>query len=451
MSLARGEPKKLESEIQRFPNMELRGQRRGMVLLLYLCSLLHVCEAFTAPFASGWNSPRAEALSRVRKTWLSSTETEPPPSVADFGVSYSPHESLYMSALTAEAITMGTGDGAVDLCDDAVENNDDDDEDNEEGSNDDQPASDADDEQLKRRTAAAAAALLGRKRGSRGGARAVKPLKNTSVGKRRVGSATRDRASQSGTSKIMDAVRNVAAAGASTSSSETTNTTAKATGSQTNSTSNFNVGNNVIQATITSLLEGQNALKKSAFKKADQDSDTLSMNAFPRPFGILGGQPDPLSHELLRNPMPGTILLHPTIKTQEHRRPSRETLSVRVATPDDDLQIANLRLSVFSDFSSELRSQFCARSCQVLADRRLRGATCLVATCPSGRNSPSHIILGSVECSVHEFFATKLGRRRPKHSTLYITEVAVSPSARRCGVGSKLLQVRHYALASYSS
>jgi ribosomal protein S18 acetylase RimI-like enzyme len=64
----------------------------------------------------------------------------------------------------------------------------------------------------------------------------------------------------------------------------------------------------------------------------------------------------------------------------------------------------------------------------------------LVATCPSGRHQPEEIIVGSVECSVHEFYATKLGQRRPKYSILYITEVAVSPSARRCGVGSKLLE-----------
>jgi ribosomal protein S18 acetylase RimI-like enzyme len=342
-----------------------------------------------------------------------------------------------MSTLTREAITMGTGDGAVDSHDDDEEN----DNRAEEGDEEKPVEEDEDAEQLKRRTAAATAALLGRKRGSRGGVRAVKPLKMTSVGNRRVGSATRARASQSGASKIMDAVRNVAGAAAASASSENTNTNAKLSESQKNSTSSTSstqMGGSVIQATITSLLEGQNAFKK----KADEDGDSLSMNAFPRPFGLLGEQPDPLSHELLRHPMPGTLLLYATIETQEYRRPSRETLSVRVATPDDDMQIANLRLSVFSDFSSELRSQFCARSCQVLADRRLRGATCLVATCPSGRNSPSDIILGSVECSVHEFFATKLGRRRPKYSTLYITEVAVSPSARRCGVGSKLLQVR---------
>lgn len=236
----------------------------------------------------------------------------------------------------------------------------------------------------------------------------------------------------------MDAVRTVASAASSSTASSDTNTTANASESLKNATSGTKVGGNVIQATISSLLDAQ----QNAFQKKKSDGDAMSMNAFPRAFGILGEEPHPLSHELLKKPMPGTMLLYPSIVTKEYKRPSRETLSIRVATPHDDVQIANLRLSVFSDFSSELRSQFCMRSCQVLADRRLRGATCLVATCPSGRTSPPDIVVGSVECSVHEFFATKLGRRRPKYSMLYITEVAVSPSARRCGVASRLLEVR---------
>lgn len=290
-----------------------------------------------------------------------------------------------------------------------------------------------DDEQSKHRTAAAAAMLLARKRGA---SRTEKPLKSTSVGARKVGSATRDRRSQGRTSKIMDTVRTVAAA-ASSRASENTNTTAKATEPQKDSRSKKQVGDNVIQATISSILESQNTFKKPL------DNNEMSMNAAYGPMGILGDRPDPLSHELLSNPMPGTVLLFPTLQTS--RRASHGTLSVRVATPEDDFQIANLRLSVFSDFSSDLRQQFCARSCQVLADRRLRGATCLVATRPSNATR-SDVILGSVECSVHEFYATKLGRRRKKYSTFYITEVAVHPSTRRCGIGSKLLQVQCHAL-----
>lgn len=50
------------------------------------------------------------------------------------------------------------------------------------------------------------------------------------------------------------------------------------------------------------------------------------------------------------------------------------------------------------------------------------------------------LVLGSAECSFHEFYGTQLGRRRKQHSILYVTEVAVSPSARRRGIGTKLLK-----------
>lgn len=53
--------------------------------------------------------------------------------------------------------------------------------------------------------------------------------------------------------------------------------------------------------------------------------------------------------------------------------------------------------------------------------------------------APTDVVLGSAECSFHEFFGTRLGQQRPQNSILYITEVAVHPAARRQGVGLKLL------------
>ena len=52
----------------------------------------------------------------------------------------------------------------------------------------------------------------------------------------------------------------------------------------------------------------------------------------------------------------------------------------------------------------------------------------------------SDIIVGSVECSWHEFCGTRLGRRRLPHAIWYVTEVAVSPSTRRQKIGSQLLE-----------
>jgi len=117
-------------------------------------------------------------------------------------------------------------------------------------------------------------------------------------------------------------------------------------------------------------------------------------------------------------------------------------IAVSMALPCDDIAIANLRLSVFSDFSEDLKRQFCQRSCEVLNKRRNHGAICLVARRCAPPNMPDiEWIVGSVECSAHEFINTELGRRRPKGTIMYITEVAVSPDSRRSGVGTVLLKV----------
>jgi ribosomal protein S18 acetylase RimI-like enzyme len=132
---------------------------------------------------------------------------------------------------------------------------------------------------------------------------------------------------------------------------------------------------------------------------------------------------------------------------------------VRIATPADDMDIAYLRMSVFSDIAPDLRSLFCARSCQAIAARRMRGAICFVATqqqqptLSSTESTPQQhplrqqseqqegeVIVGSAECSYHEFFGTRLGRCRKQNALLYITEVAVNPSVRRRGIGTAILR-----------
>jgi ribosomal protein S18 acetylase RimI-like enzyme len=154
----------------------------------------------------------------------------------------------------------------------------------------------------------------------------------------------------------------------------------------------------------------------------------------------------------------------------------RNTITkVRIATPLDDMDVAYLRMSVFSDVHTELiRSQFCTRSCQAIAFRRLRGAICFVATrstitattTPTSHfgqipsysqsnvlstqwntvhddnddTSPKEVVVGSIECSYHEFFHTRLGACRKQYALLYITEVAVHTSVRRQGIGTQLLR-----------
>jgi len=111
--------------------------------------------------------------------------------------------------------------------------------------------------------------------------------------------------------------------------------------------------------------------------------------------------------------------------------------------------------------STHTQVRFHGRSCQALQSRRLRGALCLAARTPprkpesnlldsfcagvwnsdwDGSDAGGGALLGSAECSFHEFFGTRLGRRRPRNSILYVTEVAVNPSARRRGIGTRLLQ-----------
>eukprot|EP00536_Pseudo-nitzschia_multiseries_P003020 jgi/Psemu1/322823/estExt_fgenesh1_pg.C_430021 len=129
-------------------------------------------------------------------------------------------------------------------------------------------------------------------------------------------------------------------------------------------------------------------------------------------------------------------------------------ISSRVATSADDLDIANLRLSVFSNFNPESRKLFCERSCQLLSSRRQRGATCIVATATSGKknskNKPRMVlnrhkrkkekIVGTAEVSFHEFSQTLLGYSRPKDSILYVTEVAVDSSQRRKGIAKLMME-----------
>lgn len=125
--------------------------------------------------------------------------------------------------------------------------------------------------------------------------------------------------------------------------------------------------------------------------------------------------------------------------TRSFPEPFSNKISVTKALPSDDVAIANLRLSAFSDFNEDQRRQFCERSCEILNKRRQSGATCLVARNPTSLHDNGEII-GSVECSTHEFTDTELGKRRPGGTIMYITEVAVLPKYQRCGVGTMLLK-----------
>jgi len=222
------------------------------------------------------------------------------------------------------------------------------------------------------------------------------------------------------------------------------------------------VSTSTIEDTIDNFMK--NSTLSMPSKRATADSagvDTCNVlppeasSSMPS-FGILGDtmyeKKERLAwrHPNLMEPSPSTTLLSSYSKDNK-RNPTtfRRLRSIRIRTasiPKDDYDIANLRLSVFSNFSAHLRQQFCRRSQEVLVDRRRRGAVCLVATTPVRKAIGKHHfetqneLVGSVECSVHEFYESELGYSRTKGSVLYVTEVAVHPKYRQCGIGKLLMR-----------
>jgi hypothetical protein len=311
---------------------------------------------------------------------------------------------------------------------------------------DDDDDDDADDEERERMRRRAMKKLMLSGTGAR---RAVTGRdKTTSVGARRVGSASIARSGVPKTGQLLTAVRRAA------------NVATKSTQEQDSSASKNNNSTKISKLAIDRSID--------SFLTNVERTAGIDYSQRARSMGLLGAIDEAtlaISHPLLREPIPGTYLVQShqsnlEIKRNYQRRRhqydelhidtasiSKESLSIRCATYLDDTDIAHLRLSVFSDFSPELRQQFCSRSRQVLSNRRLRGATCLVATTPAQRvrkDGRKDIVLGSIECSVHEFYGTNLGHRRMQNTVLYVTEVAVNPLFRRCGVGTMMMKVRSF-------
>ncbi|KAL3921185.1 MAG: hypothetical protein SGARI_006744 [Bacillariaceae sp.] len=163
--------------------------------------------------------------------------------------------------------------------------------------------------------------------------------------------------------------------------------------------------------------------------------------------GVLGEAIHQAAPRVRPRPKPGTILHKSKRSFSSYTTNSDKSLiDVRVATPGDDLDIANLRLSVFSDFTAQTRKLFCDRSCHLLATRRQRGAMCLVAVEPkrSMLLSPAGSIkrdpvVGTAEISFHEFSDTRLGQARHADRILYVTEVAVNNKFRRRGIAKLMM------------
>lgn len=266
---------------------------------------------------------------------------------------------------------------------------------------------------------------------------------STSVGSRRIGSATKARQSPGMTKRIMDAVRKSATSkkpsGNGKRDKDSSNTPPSSTLGATSQCEGLKLTKEGIHAAVVDMME------RRRNKHLVDGASSSSIWEQPAPMFI---EPHPRLPTFCNSPAPGTILIPPATTFSGKREPKLQfpdCVTVRVAQglQSQDTEVAHLRLSVFSDFSPDVRRQLVPRSVNAVVTRRRQGATCLVATIPPSiaarkRNRPP-VILGSAECSFHEFEGTTLGQRRFPQSILYITEVAVSPNARRRGIGAKLL------------
>ncbi|GAX10406.1 hypothetical protein FisN_21Lh101 [Fistulifera solaris] len=258
--------------------------------------------------------------------------------------------------------------------------------------------------------------------------RSKNPYKDTSVGARRIGSATKARQSATAPSRVMDSLWKTAAA-KSNNKREKSLSDKKTTDGTTLSSFSNSVQLLTRSAIINTVEEALSDRKPKRINGLLVVKPNLTAadftHAYERPMGLVveNKENDRRGATFDR---PGAIVAHPT---------PNSNLLVRIANPSDDFQIAALRLSVFSDFTPEQQGKFCERSCQAISSRRLRGACCLIAA----HENDTETVLGSAECSYHEFFGTRLGQRRQQFSILYVTEVAVDMDARGQGIGRKLM------------
>jgi hypothetical protein len=249
----------------------------------------------------------------------------------------------------------------------------------------------------------------------------------------------------------------------------------------------FRTTKSIIGETIRDSISEQNSLRQQysngiAHQASHcydiQHSEFIGTAAAPPPgltttaaVGLLG---DRTSKSIPGTILPSTLSIgSPLIWQSGVSESIRDNLAVRVATPLDDSAIASIRQIVFwadpniSISKTEHSSLYHQKCCEMLEMRRRReGAICLAAVVPATMLSSIHIsletalefdrhstlnrdnvrewIIGTVECSIHEFYGTQLGYCYEPFKLLYLTEVAVHPLARRCGAGMMLLEVFIY-------
>ena len=187
-----------------------------------------------------------------------------------------------------------------------------------------------------------AANLLSRRGGTTQTSNSVRQ-KTTSVGARRIGSATRARGKDSSLTKLVDAVRKGAGANAIP-SKPTDKPSSPGGGRETNNNNNNN--NEMTSGLMLTASAIHNSVQEmmGVFGNPASTAQASTITVLPQ------------HHPTPQHPAPGTILLSPGQQTKPWNPADR--VSVRVAAASDDADIASLRLSVFSTFSSEMRKAF---------------------------------------------------------------------------------------------
>uniref|UniRef100_A0A6U0XL64 N-acetyltransferase domain-containing protein n=1 Tax=Rhizochromulina marina TaxID=1034831 RepID=A0A6U0XL64_9STRA len=154
---------------------------------------------------------------------------------------------------------------------------------------------------------------------------------------------------------------------------------------------------------------------------------------------------------------PGSGVLPPPL----HRPRTGFNVETEVAGVVEFAEVADLRLSVFTPYpDGPIRQKLRVRAREKMIERRVKGATCLVARPTRSSSSSSSIsrggeerrsdqeevpeeeapvppIIGTLECSTHEFDLAPLSGTTRR---LYVTEVAVADGYRRRGVARALLR-----------
>lgn len=181
-----------------------------------------------------------------------------------------------------------------------------------------------------------------------------------------------------------------------------------------------------VHSTVTDMLRSQDArIQQQSLEPPPPGTTSM---------GVLGE----VVQELLPNipPCPGTVLVGAIGNRDE------STLIVRSSIPQssDDTHIANLRLSVFSQFDKEQQRIFRYRSVEVLNIRRRKGAVVLVVERTQGQNSRDQPYLNEMYCRIEKGYEYE-SRSSPTYTAQSLLDILTPTLTVRPGQGVMITSV----------